>query len=107
MTSPSPTQAPPTQAQPPIPENKPTLRPENKPTLPAERKPVGTTPVKRRVGQTRTARILKGILRPFAKALYYLSTWIKKHKLSSLDMIVLLIARITARDSLLTDQPAV
>jgi len=102
MTSPSPTQAPPTQTPPAIPDYKPTLPTENKPELPAERKPARTTPSRRRIGATRTARIIKGVLRPPLKILYYLSTWIKKHKLSALAIIVLLIASITATSSYLT-----
>jgi len=108
MSSPSPTQPPPTQTpenKPAIiPENKPTIIPKDKPALTAERKPPRTTPVKRRIGETPTARIIKSILRPPIKALYYLSTWTKKHKLSSIAIILLLVASITATTYAVTDQ---
>jgi len=106
MSSPSSTQSPPTQTPPPIPEYKPVL-PEPKPALTPERKPARATPLKRRLGETLTARIIKGILRPPIKVLYYLSTWIKKHKLSSLAIIVLLIASIGVTNYSLTGQSPV
>jgi len=107
MTSPSPTQAPPTQTPPPTPDYKPALRPEDKPALPTERKPARATPLKRRPGATRTARIIKGILRPPIKVLFYLSTWIKKHKLSSLAIILLLVASTSATTYYLTGESPV
>ncbi len=103
MSSPSSTQSPPAQIPPPIPEYKPVL-PEPKPALTPERKPARATPLKRRLGDTLTARIIKGILRPPIKVLYYLSTWIKKHKLSSLAIIVLLIASIGITNYSVTKQ---
>src|SRR5260370_39278617 len=106
MSSPSSTQSPPTQTPPPIPEYKPVL-PEPNPALTPERKPARATPLKRRLGETLTARIIKGILRPPIKVLYYLSTWIKKHKLSSLAIIVLLIATVVVPNYSLTGQPPV
>jgi hypothetical protein len=107
MTSPSPTQAPPTQTPPPTVDYKPVLRSEDKPALPEEPKPVRTTPLKRRPGATRTARIIKGILRPPIKVLYYLSSWIKKHKLSSLAIILLLVASTSATAYYLTGESPV
>jgi len=108
MSSSSPTQPPPTQTpenKPAvIPENKPAIIPENKPASTAERKPLRTTPVKRRLGETPTARTIKGILRPPIKVLYYVSTWTKKHKLSSLAIILLLVASIAATTYAVTDQ---
>src|SRR5260370_32010269 len=106
MSSPSSTQSPPTQTPPPIPEYKPVL-PEPNPALTPEHKPARATPLKRRLGETLTARIIKGTLRPPIKVLYYLSTWIKKHKLSSLAIIVLLIASIGVTNYSLTGQSPV
>jgi hypothetical protein len=94
MTSPSPTQASPTQAPAPISEYKPVLTPEQKPESTPEDKPVRATPLRKRIGETRTARIIKAILRPPIKVLYYLSTWIKKHKLPTLGIILLLLASV-------------
>ncbi len=101
MTSPSPTQAPPTQTPPPIPEYKPALPAERKPDKP-ERKPVRATPVRRRLGDALPARIIKGILRPPIKVLYYLSTWTRKHKLSTLAIILLLLVSTSATTYYLT-----
>lgn len=96
MSSPSPTQSPPTQKPALIPEHKPVPIPEEKQTLPVERKLSRSTPIKRRIGATKSARIIKAILRPPIKVLYYLSNWIKKYKLAGLGLLLLLIASISA-----------
>jgi hypothetical protein len=96
MSSPSPTQSPPTQTPALLPEQTPLPKLDEKQALTAERKPLRATPVKRRVGETRTARIIKGILRPPLKALYYLSNWTKKYRLASLGFLLLLVASIGA-----------
>ena len=96
MISPSPTQLPPTQTPAPI--------SEYKPPLIAERKPVRATPLKRRIGETRTARIIKAILRPPLKMLYYLSSWTRRHRVSSLGIILLLLISIGATTYCLTDE---
>jgi hypothetical protein len=101
MTSPSPTQPPPTQTPILIPEQKVTIMAERKP---AENKPARATPLKRRLGDTRTARITKAILRPPFKLLYYLSSWIKHHKLASLSILLLLAISISATSYYLTDE---
>jgi hypothetical protein len=87
MTSPAPTQ--------PLPTQTPVLTPENKVTTmteyeSAQKKPVRATPVRRRIGETRSAHIIKAILRPPFKFLYYLSSWTKTHKLASLGILLLL-----------------
>jgi hypothetical protein len=87
MTSPAPTQ--------PLPTQTPILTPENKVTTMTEydsapNKPVRATPVRRRIGETQGARIIKAILRPPFKFLYYLSNWIKTYKLASLGLLLLL-----------------
>lgn len=106
MSSPSPTQPPPTQTPALIPEKKPIPIPEQKEkqALTVERQASKATPLKRRIGETRTALIVKGILRPFIKALYYLSNWTKKHKLASLSIILLLVASIGATTYYVTGQ---
>jgi hypothetical protein len=96
MISPSPTQLPPTQIPTPI--------SEYQSPLIAEHKPVRATPVKRRIGETRTARILKAILRPPLKILYYLSSWTQRHRVSSLGIILLLLLSIGATTYYLTGE---
>ncbi len=104
MSSSSPTQSPPTQIPALPPEKKPLPKLEEKQALTMERKPLRATPLKRRVGETRVARIIKAILRPLLKALYYLSNWIKKHKLAGLSIIALLIVSISATTYYVTGQ---
>lgn len=96
MSSPSPTQLPSTQLSALLPEKKLLPTPEERQALTMEHKPLKATPLKRRVGETRTARIIKGALRPPLKALYYLSNWTQKHKLASLGILLLLVASIGA-----------
>lgn len=65
------------------------------PTIPAQEMQVKTsTPARRRVGQTPLARILKAILRPVLKGLYYLISWIRKHFAIALAALLLLVASI-------------
>jgi hypothetical protein len=104
MSSSSPTQPPPTQTPALIPENKPVPILEEKQALTVERKSSRDTPLKRRIGETRTAHIIKGILRPPIKALYYLSNWTKKYKLASLGILLLLVASISATTYYVTGQ---
>lgn len=96
MISPSPTQLPPIQIPEPIAEYQ--LPPQ------AERKPVRATPTKRRMGETRTARIIKAILRPLLKIFYYLTSWIQKHRISSLGILLLLVMSISATTYYLTGE---
>jgi len=78
--------------------------PEYKLPLIAERKPVRATPLKRRIGETRTARIIKAILRPPLKILYYLSSWTQRHRVSSLGIVLLLLISIGATTYSLTNK---
>ncbi len=87
MTSPAPTQ--------PLSTQTPVLTSENKVTTMAQHKstpnkPVLATPARRRIGDTQGALVTKAILRPFFKFLYYLSSWLKTHKLASLGILLLL-----------------
>jgi hypothetical protein len=91
MSSPSPTQSPPAL----IPEKKLVPISQEKQALTVEHKPPRSTPVKKRIGDTRTARVIKNIFRPPIKALYYVSNWIKKYKLASLGILLLLIVSAT------------
>lgn len=72
MLSPSPTQQPPEPA--------------------SEEKKVGSTPLRPRAGQTPLALFVKGIFRPIFKGVYYLLQGIKKHKLVTLALILVLLA---------------
>ena len=74
MISPSPTQQPP-------------------PPTSAE-KTASSTPTKLRTGQTRPARTVKAIFRPFIKAIYYLIRFIRSHKLLCLIALLLLLASV-------------
>ncbi len=55
-----------------------------------QKKIVRNTLAKRRAGQTPLALFVKALLRPFFKGLYYLLTAIRRHKLITLLVIVLL-----------------
>lgn len=57
-----------------------------------KKKIVRNTLAKRRAGQTPPALFVKALLRPIFKGLYYLLTAIRKHKLITLLVIVLLFA---------------
>jgi hypothetical protein len=76
ISSPSPTQQPPQESMP-------------------ERK-VRSTPVKKRRGETRSARFAKAILRPPIKVLYYLIQAVRGHKLATLGVLLLLAISICA-----------
>ncbi len=104
MSSPSPTQPPPTQTPIPRPEYKPVLLSEQKQVVTPAHKTVRATPVRKRLGETPTARLIKNILRPPIKGLYYLSTWIRQHKLSSLGILLLLVASIGTTNYYMTHE---
>lgn len=74
MISPSPTQ------QPPAPER---VQP-------------GSTPIRRRTGETSAARFIKALLRPIFKVFYFIINGIRTHKLLTLLAIVLLVGSISA-----------
>ncbi len=63
-----------------------------------------STPLKRRVGQTPFALLVKSILRPILKVLYYAITGIRKHTLLSLIALVLLIISVSATSLVQTGQ---
>ncbi len=84
MISPSPTQQPPA---PPAPERAP-----------------GSTPIRRRTGETPAARFFKALLRPIFKVLYYVINGIRTHKLLTLLAIILLIASISTTMKLTTGE---
>jgi hypothetical protein len=75
ISSPSPTQQPP---QEPTPERK-----------------VRSTPVRKRRGEAKSAIVIKAILRPPIKVLYYLIQAIRKHKLATLGVLLLLVLSIS------------
>lgn len=85
MISPSPTQPPPS------------------PQVP-ERAQSGSTPIRRRTGETPAARFVKAILRPIFKVFYYVINGIRTHKLLTLLTIVLLIASISTTMKLATGE---
>src|SRR5579863_5094552 len=74
ISSPSPTQRPP------------------QPSEQEKKKVVRNTLVRRRAGQTPAALFIKAIFRPFFKGLYYLLSAVRKHKLITLVVILLLFA---------------
>jgi hypothetical protein len=55
---------------------------------------VAQTPAKQRTGQTPAARLIKAILRPILKIIYYIIRWIRSHKLASLVAVILLVVSI-------------
>jgi hypothetical protein len=65
---------------------------------------VQATPAKRRIGETQGALIIKAILRPFFKSLYYLSSWIKTYKLASLGILLLLAISISTTNYCITGE---
>lgn len=89
--------APPTQAGP----QPPTLPPPA-PAQVAESKQVALTPSKPRIGGTPAARAVKAILRPVIKAIYYVITWIRTHKLATLITIILLLLSVSVTTRLMT-----
>jgi hypothetical protein len=69
--------------------------PTQQPPQPSEqekKKVVRNTLARRRVGQTPVALVVKGIFRPIFKGLYYLLSAMRKHKLITLLVILLLFA---------------
>ena len=58
-------------------------------------KPIKNTPLRSRPGQSPLALFLKSIFRPFLKLLYYTLNGIRRHKLFTLLIALLLIASIT------------
>jgi hypothetical protein len=59
-----------------------------------ERKYVGSTPARKRIGQTPAALLIKAIFRPLFKGLYYTMRWVGSHKLVSLLALLLLVGSI-------------
>ena len=91
------------------PTQTPVLTPENKviTTIASEsapNKPARATPAKRRIGETQGALAIKAISRPFFKFLYYLSGWIKNHKLASLGILLLLAISISTTNYHITGE---
>ncbi|GCE26041.1 hypothetical protein KDA_15250 [Dictyobacter alpinus] len=84
---PAPTQPPPTRVAPPPSQ----IEPAN-----AEQPRVALTPARKRVGQSPFALVIKAILRPIFKLLYYVIRWIRTHKLVTLLALILLLASIFA-----------
>ncbi len=80
----------------------PTRPPATQP--PEEVKIVRTATTRVRPGQTPTALTIKAIFRPIIKVFYYIITAIKKYKLITLGVIVLLLASIAATTFLTTGQ---
>jgi hypothetical protein len=79
--------------QPPLPPYPPAPEQERAPEAATEKK-IAMTPSRRRLGQTPLALVVKAILRPIFKALYYLIRAIRTHKLVSLIALILLVASI-------------
>jgi hypothetical protein len=69
----------------------PTQQPPDRDVKPEEKK-VKSTPIKKRTGQTPTARFFKAIFRPILKGVYYLLQAIRKHKLVTFLLLLLLLA---------------
>ncbi len=89
--------APPTQAGP-----QPPALPPPAPEQRTEPKQIALTPSKPRIGEMPTARAVKAILRPVIKAIYYVITWIRTHKLATLITIILLLLSISVTTRLMT-----
>jgi hypothetical protein len=90
MISPSPTQPPPALVPEPNLEQKPEVSPGRK----ASEQVFNTTP-RKRTGNSPGALVIKAILRPPIKLLYYILAAIRKHKLLSLLAAILLVASIS------------
>lgn len=78
----------------------PTQHPPDAPK--SDQKPVKSTPVRRRVGQSPGAILVKSIFRPVFKSLYYLIQTVRGHRLLSLGAVVLLLAGIFVTNFLAT-----
>jgi hypothetical protein len=57
-----------------------------------EQKQPRVTRKRPRLGETRGARIIKAILRPPIKLFYYIISWIRGHKLTTLGLVLLFLA---------------
>ena len=67
--------------------------PTRNPPAPApEEKKTTSTPIKPRIGETPTARAVKGVLRPIFKGLYYVLRVVGNYKLVTLVVIAILLA---------------
>jgi hypothetical protein len=69
----------------------PTQQPPDRDVKPEEKK-VKSTPIRKRTSQTPTARFFKAIFRPIFKGIYYLLQAIRKHKLVTFLLLLLLLA---------------
>ncbi len=81
----------------------PTQQPPERDVQPAEKK-VGSTPARRRPGQSPAALFIKAIFHPIFKGIYYLLQTIRSHKLASLAIVVLLLISIAATSYFSTGQ---
>jgi hypothetical protein len=61
----------------------------------ADHGPVSSTPLRKRPGTTPTAIFIKAIFRPILKLVYYTFQGVKRYKLFSLILVLLLLASIT------------
>jgi hypothetical protein len=61
-----------------------------------KKRTAGSTPVKKRAGQTPAALFVKAIFRPILKGLYYLIRGMRNHKLVTLLLILLILGSATA-----------
>lgn len=67
-----------------------------------EPKKVALTPSKPRVGEMPAARVVKAILRPPIKAIYFVLTWIRTHKWVALITLALLLLSVSVTTRLVT-----
>ena len=58
------------------------------------RGPIKNTPLRKRPGESPTARVIKAIFRPILKTIYYTFRGVRRHKLFSLILVLLLLASI-------------
>lgn len=89
--------APPTQ-----PGQQPPTLPPPVPEQATQPKKVALTPSRPRMGETPVARVIKAILRPPIKAVYYVLTWIRSHKWTALITLVLLLFSVSVTTRLVT-----
>ncbi|HEY4387940.1 MAG TPA: hypothetical protein VGN34_26120 [Ktedonobacteraceae bacterium] len=61
----------------------------------SEHGPVKNTPLRKRPGETPTARFIKAAFRPILKLIYHTLSGVQRHKLFSLVLILLLLASIS------------